>query len=53
MQLATIDGEADLAIHNVSILPSDQCATEEQRVSAGGAHCFWGRLVEALKEFWR
>lgn len=33
MQLAIIDGELDLTIHNISILPSDQCATEEQRVS--------------------
>ncbi|CAD5219506.1 unnamed protein product [Bursaphelenchus okinawaensis] len=33
MQLATIDGDADLTIHNISILPSDQCATEEQRAA--------------------
>ncbi|KAK0399923.1 hypothetical protein QR680_003275 [Steinernema hermaphroditum] len=33
MQLASIDGEADLTIHNISILPSDQCATEEQRAA--------------------
>ncbi|KAI1732900.1 hypothetical protein Ddc_01799 [Ditylenchus destructor] len=33
MQLATIDGEQDLTIHNISILPSDQCATEEQRAA--------------------
>ena len=33
MQLATIDGEADLTIHNITILPSDQCATEEQRAA--------------------
>jgi len=32
MQLVQIDGDADLTIHNISILPSDQCATEEQRV---------------------
>ncbi|CAK5040038.1 unnamed protein product [Meloidogyne enterolobii] len=33
MQLVQIDGDADLTIHNISILPSDQCATEEQRVA--------------------
>ncbi|KAI6218708.1 hypothetical protein M3Y99_01692500 [Aphelenchoides fujianensis] len=33
MQLAQIDGDADLTIHNISILPSDQCATEEQRAA--------------------
>ncbi|TMS38486.1 hypothetical protein L596_005205 [Steinernema carpocapsae] len=33
MQLGSIDGEADLTIHNISILPSDQCATEEQRAA--------------------
>lgn len=33
MQLAFIDEEFDLTIHNISILPSDQCATEEQRVN--------------------
>lgn len=34
MQLVQIDdGDADLTIHNISILPADQCATEEQRVS--------------------
>uniref|UniRef100_A0A915EKS8 Uncharacterized protein n=1 Tax=Ditylenchus dipsaci TaxID=166011 RepID=A0A915EKS8_9BILA len=33
MQLATIDGEPDFTIHNISILPSDQCATEEQRAA--------------------
>lgn len=33
MQLAVIDGEFDLTIHNISILPSDQCATEEQQVN--------------------
>ncbi|VDN44729.1 unnamed protein product [Gongylonema pulchrum] len=33
MLLVTIDGEADLTIHNISILPSDQCATDDQRAS--------------------
>uniref|UniRef100_A0A7E4URY3 G_PROTEIN_RECEP_F1_2 domain-containing protein n=1 Tax=Panagrellus redivivus TaxID=6233 RepID=A0A7E4URY3_PANRE len=33
MQLETIDGDADLTIHNISILPSDQCATEDQRAA--------------------
>lgn len=32
MHLTAIDGEDDLRIHNISILPSDQCATEDQRV---------------------
>ncbi|KAI6175874.1 hypothetical protein M3Y97_00737400 [Aphelenchoides bicaudatus] len=32
MQLVSIDGPLDLTIHNISILPSDQCATEEQRM---------------------
>lgn len=32
MQLITIDGEADLRIHNISILPSDRCATDDQLV---------------------
>uniref|UniRef100_A0A8R1HLX5 Uncharacterized protein n=1 Tax=Caenorhabditis japonica TaxID=281687 RepID=A0A8R1HLX5_CAEJA len=32
MHLTTIDGDEDLRIHNISILPSDQCATEDQRV---------------------
>ena len=32
MFLGEIDGEADLSIYNISILPSDQCATEDQRV---------------------
>ncbi|KAI6187136.1 hypothetical protein M3Y98_00209500 [Aphelenchoides besseyi] len=34
MQLISIDGDADLTIHNISILPSDQCATEEQRAAS-------------------
>uniref|UniRef100_A0A0R3RXV1 G_PROTEIN_RECEP_F1_2 domain-containing protein n=1 Tax=Elaeophora elaphi TaxID=1147741 RepID=A0A0R3RXV1_9BILA len=33
MQLVTIDGEADLRIHNISILPSDRCATDDQLAS--------------------
>ncbi|KAE9413229.1 hypothetical protein Angca_001245, partial [Angiostrongylus cantonensis] len=33
MLLTTVDGEEDLRIHNISILPSDQCATEEQRAA--------------------
>ncbi|EYB94694.1 hypothetical protein Y032_0168g178 [Ancylostoma ceylanicum] len=33
MHLTTIDGEEDLRIHNISILPSDQCATEDQRAA--------------------
>uniref|UniRef100_A0A915NUC7 Serpentine receptor class gamma n=1 Tax=Meloidogyne floridensis TaxID=298350 RepID=A0A915NUC7_9BILA len=41
MQLVQIDGDADLTIHNISILPSDQCATEEQRSNVG---FMFGRL---------
>uniref|UniRef100_A0A1I8BX86 G_PROTEIN_RECEP_F1_2 domain-containing protein n=1 Tax=Meloidogyne hapla TaxID=6305 RepID=A0A1I8BX86_MELHA len=41
MQLVQIDGDADLTIHNISILPSDQCATEEQRANVG---FMFGRL---------
>ncbi|PIC34323.1 hypothetical protein B9Z55_014012 [Caenorhabditis nigoni] len=33
MHLTTIDGDEDLRIHNISILPSDQCATEDQRAA--------------------
>uniref|UniRef100_A0A914H1Z0 G protein-coupled receptor n=1 Tax=Globodera rostochiensis TaxID=31243 RepID=A0A914H1Z0_GLORO len=33
MQLVHIDGDVDLTIHNISILPADQCATEEQRTA--------------------
>ncbi|CAI4223882.1 unnamed protein product [Auanema sp. JU1783] len=33
MHLTIIDGDEDLRIHNISILPSDQCATEDQRAS--------------------
>ncbi|VDD91474.1 unnamed protein product [Enterobius vermicularis] len=33
MFLGEIDGEADLSIYNISILPSDQCATEDQRAA--------------------
>ncbi|VDK51883.1 unnamed protein product [Anisakis simplex] len=33
MFLTTIDGDADLTILNISIIPSDQCATDEQRAS--------------------
>lgn len=33
MFVLEIDGDADLTIHNISILPSDQCATDDQRVS--------------------
>ncbi|KAF8375890.1 hypothetical protein PRIPAC_82319 [Pristionchus pacificus] len=29
----SIDGEGDLRIHNFTILPSDQCATEDQRAA--------------------
>uniref|UniRef100_A0A0K0DFW8 Transmembrane protein n=1 Tax=Angiostrongylus cantonensis TaxID=6313 RepID=A0A0K0DFW8_ANGCA len=43
MLLTTVDGEEDLRIHNISILPSDQCATEEQRVSLNVGFMF-GRL---------
>uniref|UniRef100_A0A1I7XKA6 G_PROTEIN_RECEP_F1_2 domain-containing protein n=1 Tax=Heterorhabditis bacteriophora TaxID=37862 RepID=A0A1I7XKA6_HETBA len=43
MHLTTIDGEEDLRIHNISILPSDQCATEDQRVSLNVGFMF-GRL---------
>ncbi|EYB94701.1 hypothetical protein Y032_0168g180 [Ancylostoma ceylanicum] len=43
MHLTTIDGEEDLRIHNISILPSDQCATEDQRISLNVGFMF-GRL---------
>uniref|UniRef100_A0A0N5AJ37 G_PROTEIN_RECEP_F1_2 domain-containing protein n=1 Tax=Syphacia muris TaxID=451379 RepID=A0A0N5AJ37_9BILA len=33
MFLGEIDGKGDLRIHNISILPSDQCATEDQRAA--------------------
>ncbi|KAK6751012.1 hypothetical protein RB195_002779 [Necator americanus] len=33
MHLTTIDGDEDLRIHNISILPSDQCATDDQRAA--------------------
>uniref|UniRef100_A0A8R1HKG0 Uncharacterized protein n=1 Tax=Caenorhabditis japonica TaxID=281687 RepID=A0A8R1HKG0_CAEJA len=43
MHLTTIDGDEDLRIHNISILPSDQCATEDQRISENVGFMF-GRL---------
>ncbi|CAJ0932619.1 unnamed protein product, partial [Mesorhabditis belari] len=33
MHLNALDGDDDLRIHNVSILPSDQCATDDQRAA--------------------
>ena len=48
MQLASIDGgDLDLTILNISILPSDQCATEEQRVTGET----WRKLRENFDEF--
>uniref|UniRef100_A0AC35U786 G_PROTEIN_RECEP_F1_2 domain-containing protein n=1 Tax=Rhabditophanes sp. KR3021 TaxID=114890 RepID=A0AC35U786_9BILA len=48
MQLFTLDPNRDFTIHNISLLPSDQCATEDQR--AAKCCCGTGFIFDFTKK---